>query len=149
MILISKIFCTGFGVGKIPFFPGSLASLSILPIIWVIKKNQSTEFFLIVIAIYLIISYFLIKVCISNQSNKDPSYIVVDEHLGQAVTLLFCDEVFIEYLFAFLLFRFFDILKPFPINYFDNIKNPFGIIGDDILAGIISGLIILLILWSN
>ncbi len=149
MILISKIFCTGFGVGKIPFFPGSLASLSILPIIWVIKKNQSTEFFLIVIAIYLIISYFLIKVCISNQSNKDPSYIVVDEHLGQAVTLLFCDEVFIEYLFAFLLFRFFDILKPFPINYFDNIKNPFGVIGDDILAGIISGLIILLVLWSN
>lgn len=149
MILISKIFCTGFGVGKIPFFPGSLASLSILPIIWVIKKNQSTEFFLIVIAIYLIISYFLIKVCISNQSNKDPSYIVVDEHLGQAVTLLFCDEVFIEYLFAFLLFRFFDILKPFPINYFDNIKNPFGVIGDDILAGIISGLIILFVLWSN
>ena len=114
--------------------------------IWVIKKNQSTEFFLIVIAIYLIISYFLIKVCISNQSNKDPSYIVVDEHLGQAVTLLFCDEVFIEYLFAFLLFRFFDILKPFPINYFDNIKNPFGVIGDDILAGIISGLIILFVL---
>ena len=149
MILISKIFCTGFGVGKIPFFPGSLASLSILPIIWVIKKNQSTEFILIVIAIYLIISYFLIKVCISNQSNKDPSYIVVDEHLGQAVTLLFCDEVFIEYFFAFLLFRFFDILKPFPINYFDNIKNPFGVIGDDILAGIISGLIILLVLWSN
>ena len=149
MILISKIFCTGFGVGKIPFFPGSLASLSILPIIWVIKKNQSTEFFLIVIAIYLIISYFLIKVCISNQSNKDPSYIVVDEHLGQAVTLLFCDEVLIEYFFAFLLFRFFDILKPFPINYFDNIKNPFGVIGDDILAGIISGLIILFVLWSN
>ena len=131
---------------KNSFFPGSLASLSILPIIWVIKKNQSTEFFLIVIAIYLIISYFLIKVCISNQSNKDPSYIVVDEHLGQAVTLLFCDDVFIEYLFAFLLFRFFDILKPFPINYFDNIKNPFGVIGDDILAGIISGLIILLVL---
>ena len=149
MILISKIFCTGFGVGKIPFFPGSLASLSILPIIWTIKKNQSVEFFLIVIAIYLIISYFLIKVCISNQSNKDPSYIVVDEHLGQAVTLLFCDEVLIEYFFAFLLFRFFDILKPFPINYFDNIKNPFGVIGDDILAGIISGLIIFLILWSK
>ncbi len=146
MILISKIFCTGFGVGKIPFFPGSLASLSILPIIWIIKKNQSVEFFLIVIAIYLIISYFLIKVCITNQSNKDPSYIVVDEHLGQAVTLLFCDEVLIEYFFAFLLFRFFDILKPFPINYFDNIKNPFGVIGDDILAGIISGLIIFLIL---
>ena len=57
-----------------------------------------------------------------NQSNKDPSYIVVDEHLGQAVTLLFCDEVFIEYLFAFLLFRFFDILKPFPINLIDDYK---------------------------
>ncbi len=146
MILISKIFCTGLGIGKIPFFPGTLASLSILPVIWVIKKNQPIEFFLILILMYLVISYFLIKVCISNQSNKDPSYIVVDEHLGQAVTLLFCDEEFIEYLIAFMLFRFFDILKPFPISYFDNIKNPLGVIGDDIVAGIISGLIILLVL---
>ena len=146
MILISKIFCTGFGIGKIPFFPGSLASLSILPIVWIIKINQSFEFFLILITIYLAISYFLIKVCISNQSNKDPSYIVVDEHLGQAVTLMFCNEEVIEYLFGFLLFRFFDILKPFPINYFDKIKNPIGVIGDDILAGLVSGLIILLVL---
>ena len=131
---------------KIPFFPWLFGIFINSTYYLGYKKNQSTEFFLIVIAIYLIISYFLIKVCISNQSNKDPSYIVVDEHLGQAVTLLFCDEVFIEYLFAFLLFRFFDILKPFPINYFDNIKNPFGVIGDDILAGIISGLIILFVL---
>ena len=59
---------------------------------------------------------------------------------------MFCNESLIEYLFAFLLFRFFDILKPFPINYFDKIKNPIGVIGDDILAGFLSGLIILLIL---
>ena len=46
MILIFKIFCTGFGIGKIPLFPGTLASLSILPVIWIIKKNITIEIFL-------------------------------------------------------------------------------------------------------
>ena len=89
--------------------------------------------FLILITIYLAIIILLIKVCISNQSNKDPSYIVVDEHLGRTITLMFCNEEVIEYLFGFLLFRFFDVVTDL-INYFDKIKNPIGVIGDDILV---------------
>ena len=63
--------------------------------------------------------------------------------------MIFCNEVLFEYVIAFILFRFFDILKPFPINYFDKLKNPFGVIGDDILAGLISGLIIFLIFMNQ
>ena len=142
MILISKIICTGFGIGKIPFyswnfsfyinFTGSLAN----------KKKSIIRFFLILIFFYSVISYFLIKVCIKNEINKDPSYIVIDEHIGQAITLIFCNEILFEYVIAFILFRFFDIFKPFPISYFDKLKNPIGVIGDDILAGFLSGLII-------
>ena len=146
MILISKIICTGFGVGKIPFIPGTLASISILPVVWIIKKNFSIEFFLISIFSYSVISYFLIKVCIKNEMNKDPSFIVIDEHIGQAIALIFSDETLIDYVVAFSLFRFFDIIKPFPISYFDKLKNPIGVIGDDIVAGLFSGLIVLLIL---
>tara|TARA_B100000530_G_C15644569_1_gene363712 strand:- start:128 stop:568 length:441 start_codon:yes stop_codon:yes gene_type:complete len=146
MILISKIICTGFGIGKSPFFPGTLASFSILPIVWIMKKNLTFDIFLILLFIYTIISFFLIKNCLKNEIDKDPGYIVIDEHIGQAITLIFCNEILYEYFIAFILFRFFDILKPFPINYFDKLKNPIGVIGDDILAGLISGLIIFFIL---
>ena len=146
MILFFKIFCTGLGIGKIPLFPGTLASLSILPVIWIIKKNITIEMFLIFFLVYLFISYLVIGICIKNESNKDPSYIVVDEHLGQATALMFCNEILYEYIAAFILFRFFDILKPFPISYFDKLKNPIGVIGDDIVAGIFAGLIILFLI---
>ena len=70
---------------------------------------------------------------------------MVDEHIGQAIALIFCDENIYDYFLAFLMFRFFDIFKPFPISYFDKLKTPIGVIGDDILAGLFSGLIILLL----
>lgn len=142
MILFSKIFCTGFGIGKVPFFSGTLASLSILPFIWIFKIYLNINSLLILIFIYSIISYFLIKICVKNETNKDPSYIVVDEHIGQAIALIFCNEVLTDYIIAFILFRLFDIFKPFPISYFDRLKSPIGVIGDDVVAGIFSGIII-------
>ena len=88
--------------------------------------------------------------------NKDPRQIVIDEVLGQAMPLilivylssknLISFPVEIYYLLSFILFRFFDIVKPFPVSYFDKKhKNFFGIIMDDIIAGLYSMLIIYLI----
>ena len=83
------------------------------------------------------ISYFLIKICIKNITDKDPKYVVADEHIGQSISLIFCEQAIFDYLISFCLFRFFDILKPFPINLVDNhLKNAFGVILDDVLAGI-------------
>ena len=146
MILISRLFCTGLGIGNFPFFPGTLASLSILPLVWFFKLNFGTNYFLIFLVFYFLISLILIKICLKKEKEKDPSYIVIDEHIGQSVTLLFCNETIESYLLAFFLFRFFDILKPFPISYFDSINNSFGIIADDIAAGLIAGLILLVLL---
>ena len=88
--------------------------------------------------------------------NKDPRQIVIDEVLGQAMPLIFIVylssknlinfPVEIYYLLSFILFRFFDIVKPFPVSYFDKQhKNFFGIIMDDIMAGLYTMLIIYLI----
>ena len=88
--------------------------------------------------------------------NKDPRQIVIDEVLGQAMPLIFIIylssknliniPVEIYYLLSFILFRFFDIVKPFPVSYFDKQhKNFFGIIMDDIMAGLYTMLIIYLI----
>tara|TARA_B100000073_G_scaffold37167_1_gene27923 strand:- start:210 stop:662 length:453 start_codon:yes stop_codon:yes gene_type:complete len=134
---ISYIFSTSFGVGDSKLFPGTLASLITLPIVWLIKDFFSLNFFLIVLLFYSIISYFLIKICIKNVTNKDPKYIVADEHIGQSIALIFCDQNIFDYLFSFILFRFFDIVKPFPINLIDKkVKNAYGVILDDVLAGI-------------
>ena len=134
---ISYQFSTSFGVGSSKFLPGTLASLITLPIVWVIKNFFSLEFFLATIIFYSIVSYFLIKICIKNITNKDPKYVVADEHIGQSISLIFCDQAIFDYIISFCLFRFFDILKPFPINLVDNnLKNAFGVILDDVLAGI-------------
>ena len=146
MILISRLLCTGLGIGNIPFFPGTLASLSILPFVWLLKQNYGVTYFLIFLILYFIIGLILIKICIKNEKKKDPSYIVIDEHIGQSVALLFCNETILNYLLAFFLFRLFDILKPFPISYFDSINNSFGIIADDIAAGIIAGIFLIIFL---
>ena len=88
--------------------------------------------------------------------NKDPRQIVIDEVLGQAMPLILLVylssknliniPIEIYYLLSFILFRFFDIVKPFPVSYFDKQhKNFFGIIMDDIMAGLYTMLIIYLI----
>ena len=133
---ISIFFCTGFGIGFFPYFPGTLASLIILPICWFLKSNYNTEIFIFTICIYSLISFFLLKIMLANKKNRDPKYVVCDEYIGQAIALIFCDEKILDYLIAFLLFRFLDIFKPFPISYFDKLKSVSAVILDDVLAGI-------------
>ena len=133
---LSIFFCSGLGIGRLKYFPGTIASLSVLPIIWFIKENSSLNLFLSIIIIYTILSIFLINHVIKKLKNKDPKFIVVDEHIGQAISLILCEQEFFEYLIAFAIFRFFDIVKPFPINFVDKkIKSALGVILDDILAG--------------
>ena len=80
-------------------------------------------------------SFFLLRIALKSEQNKDPSHFVCDEYIGQTIPLLFCNEKFIDYLIAFVSFRALDILKPFPINYFDKIKSEVGVLLDDIVAG--------------
>ena len=68
----------------------------------------------------------------------DPSYIVCDEYIGQSLALMFCNQNIFDYFMAFLIFRILDVLKPFPINYIDNLKTTSSVLLDDILAGLIT-----------
>ena len=130
-------FCTGFGVGFFPLFPGTIASLIILPVIWFIKTNFSLEILIFGILLYYLISLFFLKIALLNFKDKDPKYIVCDEYVGQTIALIFCNEKIVDYLFAFFLFRILDIRKPFPISYFDNQKSISSVLIDDVIAGLI------------
>ena len=138
---IPLYFCTSFGIGHLSRFPGTLSSFLILPIIWIVKSYLGLKIFLCFEIFFVIFSFILVHEAIKKLSNKDPKFIVIDEYVGQSIALIFCNEKIIEYILAFIFFRFFDILKPFPINYFDKQKNSFGVVMDDISAGIISELI--------
>ena len=139
----SFLFSSSFGIGTSKVFPGTVASLLTLPIVWFIRDFFSFNSFLIILLFYSITSYILIRVCIKNLSNKDPKYVVSDEHIGQSVSLIFCDQQIFEYIVSFIFFRFFDIVKPFPINLVDkHLKNALGVILDDVLAGVFVCIII-------
>ena len=139
-------FCTSFGLGYVSKSPGTLASFLILIPLWfTIEKYYSMIIFFIIF--FTIISYLILKKILTKLKNKDPSYIIIDEYIGQTVAILFCNQNIFEFFLAFIFFRVFDILKPFPINYFDKKKNAYGLIMDDILAGLFSGFVIILVKW--
>ena len=152
-----------FGLGNIPKIPGTFGSLATIIILYILFHvlNFSSYKILIFLVIVLIISFFAIAAHIKNNENKDPKEIIIDEFIGQSIpiylyeishgTVKSPDEAIIFYIICFVLFRFFDIAKPFPVNFFDkNFKNSFGVIMDDICAGfyVVLSLICFMVLSS-
>ena len=150
------LFITFFKIGKIKFAPGTLASF-ITCLLFLLFVNL----FNIVILLFctlLIALYSLIAINNSFDSfdSNDPQEIVIDEVVGQMLPLLsipIYETLYIapkEYycIAAFILFRLFDIWKPFPINYIDiNTEGALGIMLDDILAGIYTIIILIIIFF--
>ena len=143
---------TMFGIGHIKYAPGTVASfvtcLIYYPLI-LIKINFI--YLLIIFLILLIYSIILIDKLSHHFKEKDPKEIVIDEFIGQSIPLIFMSEYIISsknpflFFLAFFLFRFFDILKPFPINIINKkMKNGLGVMLDDIIAGIYTSITILI-----
>ena len=151
-ILISTFFGNGY-VSKLPGTFTSLSTLIILYVMFEVLNFKNLNYILILYSIIFFYSFYAVMDSETEFEIKDPKQIVIDEVLGQALPLIFIVylssnnlislPVEIYYLISFILFRFFDIVKPFPVSYFDkNHKNFFGIIMDDIMAGLYTMLII-------
>ena len=156
---INVLISTFFGYGYLTKIPGTITSLVTTIFIYIAYEYlgyADLKFSLIFFLLLFFYSFYAVKDSESEFKNKDPRQIVIDEVLGQAmplILLLYLNQsnqlslqIEIYYLLSFLSFRFFDIIKPFPVSYFDkNFKNYFGIIMDDIMAGFYSMLVIYLI----
>ena len=142
MYNFSKIFITFFYLGYIKFAPGTFGTLVFIFIIYLLHILLAKIYFFILFFLILIFSIYFINVYQKKIKKNDPSEIIIDEFLGVFTIFLFFDtmneiNIYLSFFLIFILFRFFDILKPFPIGYIDkNIKNAFGVIFDDILAGV-------------
>jgi len=150
--MISKIiflFVTLFGIGKIKKIPGSVASLATTILLFFLLHilKISPNFILTFVIIVFFISLYAVNIFIKDLDNKDPKEVVIDEFIGQSIPICLYEiahqgsketnHVLTSYFIMFILFRIFDIVKPYPVNYYDkNFKNSFGVIMDDVAAGL-------------
>ena len=143
------LFVTMFGLGRIKMLPGTFGSLATVIILYILFHilNISSSLILFGLVIIFIYSFSAVANHIENIEEKDPREIVIDEFIGQSIPIYLYEvshgteklpnEAIIFYAICFILFRFFDIKKPFPVSFFDkNYKNSFGVIMDDVFAGL-------------
>ena len=146
---INFLFVTLFGIGKLKKIPGSYASLATTIFLFFLFHifNLTPHTVLIGVIIIFFISIYAVYIFIKDLDNKDPKEIVIDEFIGQSIPICLYEiahegtketsQILTFYFIMFILFRIFDITKPYPVSYYDkNFKNSFGVIMDDVCAGL-------------
>lgn len=133
------------GAGRLPLMPGTWGSLVVLPLYLLLGKYELV--FFIITLILLIISIPVSTYVAKRMKKKDPSVIVIDEFVGQMIALLFIPEFGIKtFIIAFLLFRICDIIKPPPANISQKLYLGWGVVIDDVVAGVYANLILQIIM---
>ena len=160
---LNTLFVTMLGLGRIPKIPGTFGSLATVIMLYIFfhKLNLPSNVILIGLIIIFTFSFSAIAAHIRYNENKDPKEVIIDECIGQSIPIYLYEishgiekssnEAIIFYSVCFVLFRFFDIVKPFPVSFFDkNFKNSFGVIMDDVCAGfyVVLSLICFMVLSS-
>ena len=163
---INFLFVTLFGIGKIKKIPGSIASLVTTIFLFFLLHilNFSVNIVLTSVIIIFFISLYSVNIFIKDLDNKDPKEVVIDEFIGQSIPICLYEiahegtkdtsQILTSYFIMFILFRIFDIVKPFPVSYYDkNFKNSFGVIMDDVIAGLYVVAVLVLYMafasWKN
>ena len=146
---INFLFVTLFGIGKLKKIPGTYASLVTTIFLFILFHilNVSPNVVLFSLIVIFLISFFAVNIFIKNLTNKDSKEVVIDEFIGQSIPICLyevahdmpieTDQILKFYFIMFILFRIFDIAKPYPVSYYDKkFKNSFGVIMDDVCAGL-------------
>ena len=161
---INFLFVTFFGIGTIRYAPGTITSLITTVLLFSLFHilNLSNAAILIILIAIFFYSFIAVANYIKEIPNKDPKEVVIDEVIGQSIPIYLYEiahgtnkdskEAILFYIYIFILFRFFDIKKPFPVNFFDKkFKNSFGVIMDDVIAGfyVVLTLVIFMVIKSK
>jgi len=143
---LSKIIATFFGVGYFPFAPGTLTSLIVVLLYKFYLHSLSWPFYLLLLFLLFLVGIFTSTKYSLEIKKHDPRRIVIDEAFGQLLVLFRIGESWgtgwLPLLSCFLLFRIFDIIKPFPIKKVETLPEGWGIVMDDLVAAVYAGVII-------
>ena len=160
---INYLFISLLGIGSLSKIPGSIASLVTTIFLFFLFHllKISPNIILVIVIIDFFISLYSVNIYIKNLDDKDPKVIVIDEFIGQSIPICLYEiahegpketsEILTFYFIMFILFRIFDITKPYPVNYYDkNFKNSFGVIMDDVCAGLyVVGVLVLYMVFTS
>ena len=136
MVRFFMLIATGFNIGYLPLAPGTWGSLLALPLHFFLSRLQPLAYGFSILAV------ILLAIATAGAAEKivdckDPGIVVIDEVAGMLVTMIGAPATPLAYLFGFVFFRFFDIVKPFPVRWADrHLNGGVGIVMDDVLAGL-------------
>ena len=135
----------GFGSGLSPKAPGTMGTLAAIPL-WYLLAQLSQPAYILVVALCAIVGIFICGSAADRLGVHDHGGIVWDEIVGFWITMTFLPATYVYALLGFVLFRLFDILKPWPISWLDkNIGGGLGIMIDDVVAGLAAAAVIALL----
>jgi phosphatidylglycerophosphatase A len=137
---------TGFFSGYFPFASGSFGSLVALLVLFIPVETSSIYFFSMVAVVFFlgVISSGIVATSIDI---SDPSVVVIDEFVGMWIAIAFLPKTFIMIVFVFVLFRLFDIWKLFPARQLENVRGGWGIMLDDVAAGMYANIVVRFMLF--
>jgi len=142
---LSYIIASGLGTGYSPVFPGTCGTLLGIPFFYFFSQNNLVFSGIIVLLFFL--GIYVSNVVLKYSEDKDPSFVVIDEVVGLMTACLFVDFTWINMAIIFVLFRFFDISKVLFVKRAEKLPGAWGIMLDDVLAGVWANLVFRLILF--
>ncbi len=130
---LKYIFATGFGIGYIPYIPGTIGSLVAL-LLFIFIPFQ--DYIWLAISIIMFLLGVWVSGTVEKDKGKDPGIVVIDEFVGQWIALLFLPRILWIFIVSFFVFRILDIIKPFPAADLEELDGGIGIMLDDIIVAI-------------
>ncbi|MGH9341802.1 MAG: phosphatidylglycerophosphatase A family protein [Acidobacteriota bacterium] len=141
MVLIARALVTGLGVGYLPLAPGTWGSLEGVFLVLALSKLFPSVTLLpwVIFLVLTVLGVFCATSVSAWDNDPDPASVVIDEVAGQMLCLLFVPVSAFSLTVGFFLFRAFDVVKPFPARRFESLPGGFGIVADDLVAGLYAG----------
>ena len=148
--MLERLLCSWFGAGWMKPAPGTWGSAAALPLGWLLWWIGGTPALALASILVFAIGWWASERIVRAEGLEDPSWVVIDEVVGQWLTLLITPPSLLDYLIGFALFRLFDIWKPWPVSWADQkIKGGLGIMLDDVLAGLMGLAVLTLLQWAG
>ena len=145
MIKIAKAVASVFYAGYAPVAPGTVGSAAAAAVYWALPEWNPT------IGVAVTLFLLLVGIWASSKAEgvygHDASKIVIDEFTGFFIAVLFLPKTLVVVILGFFIFRFFDILKPYPLRHAERMEGGLGVMADDVLAGIYTNILLRLYLW--